>query len=206
MKKEQNPWLNYPWLISMHMICHIPVIHHLYLKSSSLSWQFRCVSLSCDDLNPTEEIILFKLNCFILAFFTFIVGKCNVFPLTYVMLVSTYVLSLLSLNLLMKNITINAFYWHEYSLLTSSFFFFSFLFSFSDPDAYFGHLYYLFCLWFLSIPLWSDNDLLTQTRTIAMSLVNVPAVTLRTHKLVKDISFWKPLVFKQTWKVESTFL
>lgn len=33
-------------------------------------------------LNSTQEIILFKFNCFILAFFTFIVGKCNVFPFT----------------------------------------------------------------------------------------------------------------------------
>lgn len=169
--------------IGCHILCHSP---SLYLKSGFLSWQL-CF-LWGRLLNSTQEIILFKLNCFILAFFTFIVGKCNVFPLTC-HVVSTYVLSLLSLNLLMKNITINAlltwifFYWHP----LSSFFFFCFLY----PHFYILDIFItFFCLWFLSIPLWSDNDLLTQTRTIAMSLVKCASSdTQDQYKLVKDISF-----------------
>lgn len=80
-------------------------------------------------------------------------------------------------------------------LLTSSFFFF--LFCFLYPHFYILDIFItFFCLWFLSIPLWSDNDLLTQTRTIAMSLVKCASTdTQDQYKLVKDISFWKLLIY-----------
>lgn len=82
-------------------------------------------------------------------------------------------------------------------LLTSSFFFF--LFCFLCPHFYILDIFItFFCLWFPSIPSWSDSDLLTQTRTIAMSLVKCAGSdTQDQYKLVKDISFWKPLASKQ---------
>lgn len=81
-------------------------------------------------------------------------------------------------------------------LLTSSFFFFSSFFSlFSlSPLLHLDIFITVSCLWFLSIPLWSDNDLLTQTRTIAVSLVKSASSDPQDqYKLVKDISFWSPL-------------
>lgn len=92
-------------------------------------------------LSSTQEIILFKLNCFILAFFTFIVGKCNVFPLTCHVSVNICLI-IAFFESTYENITINGlltwifFYWHP----LSSFFFFVSL----SPFLHFGHLYYLF--------------------------------------------------------------
>lgn len=104
-------------------------------------------------------------------------------------------LPLLSLDLLRKNITIDAlltqifFYWHP----LSSFFLLSFC-CFLYPHFYILDIFItVSCLWFLSIPLWSDNDLLTQTRTIAVSLVKSAGSDPQDqYKLVKDISFWNP--------------
>lgn len=81
-------------------------------------------------------------------------------------------------------------------LLTSSFFFFLLSFCcFPFPYFYILDIFItVSCLWFLSIPLWSDNDLLTQTRTIAVSLVKSASSDPQDqYKLVKDISFWNPL-------------
>lgn len=103
-------------------------IRHLFIWNQAFRIGGLVLFLWARTLNPTEDIILFELNCFILAFFTFIVGKCNVFPLPCHVGVNICLLSLLSLNLFMKNITINAlltwifFYWHP----LSSFFFFVF--------------------------------------------------------------------------------
>lgn len=65
---------------------------HAYWLSYPLSFTISLSEIKLSELTVelcffelgslTQEIILFKLNCFILAFFTFIVGKCNVFPLT----------------------------------------------------------------------------------------------------------------------------
>lgn len=78
-------------------------------------------------------------------------------------------------------------------LLTSFFLFFLFLLSFVLifvftvllPSSVFD---------FCPLHSWSDKDLLTQTRTIAMSFVKCASNEAQhQYKLVKDISFWKLL-------------
>lgn len=73
-------------------------------------------------------------------------------------------------------------------LLLTSFFLFLFLFSFIP---HFWMFFIAFVFDFYPLHIWSDKELLTQTRTIAMTLVKCSSREGQPqYKLVKDISFW----------------
>lgn len=87
-----------------------------------------------------------------------------------------------------KLVTWIFFYWHPFFLF--------FLFLFILLSQFFVSTVLLPSSVFDFCPLhsWSDKDLLTQTRTIAMSFIKCASNEAQhQYKLVKDISFWKLL-------------
>lgn len=89
---------------------------------------------------------------------------------------------------LKKLVTWIFFYWHPFFL------FFLFLFFSFIPIFVFTVLLPSSVFDFCPLHSWSDKDLLTQTRTIAMSFVKCASNEAQhQYKLVKDISFWKLL-------------
>lgn len=89
---------------------------------------------------------------------------------------------------LKKLVTWIFFYWHPFSL------FFLFLFILLSQFLFFTVLLPSSVFDFCPLHSWSDKDLLTQTRTIAMSFIKCASNEAQhQYKLVKDISFWKLL-------------